>query len=186
MANNVDIGTVSWKIKAGASEASDQIKKLTNNISGLKKTLNAISFVGFIAGLRQIGSTISKFVTKTSDYIATMNQFNTVMGKSTEEATKFVNKAQDLLGLDPSQIMNSMTAFKSLAEGFGISSDNAYKMSKNLTQLAVDMSAFKNISFDLALEKIKSGFSGKVICLICKGLHIVTHLIAGTSKRVMT
>ncbi len=224
MADNVNVGKVSWMIKTSVEKASEQIKKLTANISGLKKTLSSVGFSGFISKIKQLGSSLSNFtnkmrdsiqiskfqkainalnfggvvmgirqasnsifnfVNKTSDYISTLNQFNTVMGESAETANDFIKQAENLLGLDPSQMMNSFATFKSLADGFGIAGEEAYKMSKNLTQLAVDMSAFKNISFDLALEKLKSGISGKIICLICKGLHIVTHLIAGKSKHVM-
>jgi len=162
MAENVNIGSISWQIKASAKEASQEVKKLSDNIGGLKKTLSAISFTGFLVGLKKIGSTIFGFVNQMSDYISTMNQYKIVMGDATAEADKFVKKAEDLLGLDPSQMMNNLANFKSLLEGFGIANEDAYKMSKNLTQLAVDMSAFKNIRMDLALEKIKSGISGEL------------------------
>lgn len=162
MAEGVNIGEVAIRIKASAKEASQEVKKLSDNIGGLKKALSALNFGGLLLGLKRIGSTLFNFTNRTSDYISTLNQLRIVMGKNTEAARDFVKQAEDILGLDQRQMMDSMANFKSLAEGFGIANEDAYKMSKNLTQLAADMSAFKNINFNLALEKIKSGFSGEL------------------------
>ena len=81
------------------------------------------------------------------------------MGDSADEAQKFIDKAESILGLDPQQMMTSLSAFQTLTKGFGIASDDAYKMSKNLTQLAADMSSFTGESLDLTLQRLKSGIS---------------------------
>lgn len=185
MANNVDMGQINWTVKATAQEASEQVKKLSNNINGLSKVLKLVNFTAFIAACKRIGQTIFSAVNQTSQYIQKMNQFKSIMGESANEAQKFIDKAERILGLDPEQMMGSLSSFQTLTKGFGIASDEAYKMSKNLTQLAADMSSFTGESMDLALQRLRSGISGKIICLVCKGLHTVTHLIAGTSKRIM-
>lgn len=185
MANNVDMGQINWTVKATADQASDSVKKLSNNVSELSKVLKLVNFTAFIASCKRIGTTIYGLVNQASQYIQKMNQFKIIMGDSAKEAQNFVDKAERILGLDPEQMMGSLSSFQTLTKGFGIASDEAYKMSKNLTQLAADMSSFTGESMDLALQRIKSGISGKIICLVCKGLHTVTHLIAGTSKRIM-
>lgn len=185
MANEFNIGQVNLNIKATAEQASEQVKKLSQNLSGLNKTLKLINVGGFIVGCKKIGQTIFNLIQPTSEYIQTMNRFKSIMGDSAKEAQNFVDKAERILGLDPEQMMGSLSSFQTLTRGFGIASDEAYKMSKNLTQLAADMSSFTGESMDLALQRIKSGISGKIICLVCKGLYTVTHLIAGTSKRIM-
>lgn len=185
MANNVDMGQINWTVKATADQASDSVKKLSTNISGMSKILKAVNFTAFIASCRRIGQTIYNLVQPTSEYIQTMNRFKSIMGESANEAQNFIDKAERILGLDPQQMMTSLSSFQTLTKGFGIASDDAYKMSKNLTQLAADMSSFTGESMDLALQRLRSGISGKIICLVCKGLYTVTHLIAGTSKRIM-
>jgi hypothetical protein len=45
--------------------------------------------------------------------------------------------------------------------------------------------SFHNISFDKAMQKVKSGLAGKIFCLAYKGLYAVIHLIAGNPKHVM-
>lgn len=162
MANNVDMGQINWTVKATADQASDSVKKLSNNVSGLSKVLKLVNFTAFIASCKRIGTTIYGLVNQTSQYIQKMNQFKTIMGDSAKEAQGFIDKAERILGLDPEQMMGSLSSFQTLTRGFGIASDDAYKMSKNLTQLAADMSSFTGESMDLALQRIKSGISGEI------------------------
>lgn len=162
MANNVDMGKINWTVKATAEEASEQVKKLSTNISGLSKVLKAVNFTAFIAGCRKIGQTIYALTGQTSQYIQTMNRFKIIMGDSAKEAQNFINKAESILGLDPEQMMTALSSFQTLTKGFGIASDEAYKMSQNLTQLAADMHSFTGERFDLTLQRIKSGISGEI------------------------
>ena len=162
MANEFNIGQVNLNIKATAEQASEQVKKLSQNLSGLNKTLKLINIGGFIVACKKIGQTIFNLIQPTSEYIQTMNRFKSIMGDSAKEAQNFVDKAERILGLDPEQMMGSLSSFQTLTKGFGIASDEAYKMSKNLTQLAADMSSFTGESMDLALQRIKSGISGEI------------------------
>ena len=162
MANNVDMGQINWTVKATADQASDSVKKLSNNVSGLSKVLKLVNFTAFIASCKRIGTTIYGLVNQTSQYIQKMNQFKSIMGDSAKEAQGFIDKAERILGLDPEQMMGSLSSFQTLTRGFGIASDEAYKMSKNLTQLAADMSSFTGESMDLALQRLKSGISGEI------------------------
>src|SRR5262245_15772779 len=47
----------------------------------------------------------------------------------------------------------------------GISRDKAFEMSTTLTKLAADMASFRNIGFEEAMEKIRSGLTGEVRAL---------------------
>ena len=182
MANNVDMGQINWTVKATAEEASEQVKKLSTNISGLSKVLKAVNFTAFIAGCRKIGQTIFSLISSTSHYIQTMNQFKTVMGESGKEAQEFIEKAERILGLDPEQMMLAMSSFQTLGEGFGIASDRAYIMSKNLTQLAADLAAFRDESFALELKRLKSGFSGEIEPIRNFGLALEQNTLQETAN----
>lgn len=96
------------------------------------------------------------------DYIETLNLFKMAMGGAGKEAYEFAEKAQELLGIDLTQWMKAQGVFNALASGFGVASDRAAIMSKNLTQLAYDISSFYNIDVDTAVEKVRSGFSGQI------------------------
>lgn len=115
-----------------------------------------------IAGIQQLGSTIGSFVNESNAYIENMNLFSVSMGEAAGKAREFIDEYTNVLGVDPSNTMRYMGMFNTLIEGFGLSSDAAYTMSQNLTQLSYDMSSFLNIPIDEAMQKIKSGISGEI------------------------
>ena len=176
----VVLDEVSVKIKSSADEASKSVKKLSSDLKGLSTALAAVGVGAFAKSLKNVGSNIYNFVGKASESIQSMKQFSLVMGESAttiedslvgindvvqtgiESIDTFISKAEDLFGLDPKGLQDALVNFKSLATTFGIDSKSATIMSQNLTQLAADMSSFKGISFDQALQKIKSGFAGEI------------------------
>lgn len=115
-----------------------------------------------VAGIQQVGSTIGSFVNQSNDYIENMNLFSVSMEEAAGKAREFIDEYTNVLGVDPSNTMRYMGMFNTLIEGFGLSSDAAYTMSQNLTQLSYDMSSFLNIPIDQAMEKLKSGISGEI------------------------
>lgn len=163
------VGKAFQTLPAGINQVSSAVDKLHNKTKKIKKTetafdrlIKTINFSGIIYGISKLGSLIGSAVTKTNDYIENLNLFKVSMGETAKEASKFVDKFSEVLGVDPSNVMRYMGMFNTLAEGFGISSDRAYIMSKNLTQLSYDMSSFLNIPIEQAMQKIKSGFSGEI------------------------
>lgn len=164
---------------AKLSNLSDGLKKVTNNINQLNKQskkdkgittfTTKMSKIGKAIGIGTLGYGISKLtgyikdaVAESNDYIENLNLFYVSMGKNAEKAKEFADNFSEVLGVDPSKVMRYTGMFNTLAEGFGIASDKAYIMSKNLTQLSYDMSSFLNIPIDQAMQKIKSGFSGEI------------------------
>src|SRR5699024_10509312 len=101
-----------------------------------------------VAGITRIGRTLGNFVNLSNDYIENVNLFNVSMGSMAGPAKEFVDNFSDVLGVDPSNVMRYTGIFNTLAEGFGIADEEAYTMSKNLTQLSYDMSSFLNIPIE--------------------------------------
>lgn len=171
------------KITTQSKKGTVVIEKYTEKQDKLINVLKAFKGLGIASIFKSIYSSISGYINESSSYISNMNNFNTTMGEMKDKATSFVNTMSKDFYLDSSDLTNYMSNFNSLIKGFGIGSEAAYTMSKNLTQLSYDLSAFKGISIENAMQKLKSGISGKIICLVRKGLRIVTYLIAGKSKQ---
>ena len=179
--------SIRYKSK-GVAEVNQDAEKVKKGIDGVKKTSQGMTalktglgivgnalkttVVAGVAGLVKLGKTATKYSKETSDYIETLNLFRTSMGRLAQQAEEFRDRAQLELGLDPSSVMNAIASFQNLSEGFGIASDRAYIMSKNLTQLAGDLSSFANISYDTAQQKLMSGFSGQVMPLRQYGIAL--------------
>lgn len=167
-----DITEYDIKIKfseSGAEKTADDVKKVQSSVDKLK---SAVKGLGIGVVLKKATDAIGGFINKTSDYIETVNLFRASMGSAADEAQKFIDKAEGVLGLDPGNLMDSISSFYNMADGMGIASDRAYTMSQNLTQLAGDLSSFANISFEEAQKKLMSGFAGQVLPLRRYGIAL--------------
>lgn len=112
--------------------------KSTQSFNGLQKISNLLNFGAMIGIAQRLGNKFADFTQKSTEYVEALNLFNVSMGASTKQAKEFVDNISDVLGLDPADMMKNMGVFNIMAEGFGIASDRAYIMSKNLTQLTYD------------------------------------------------
>ena len=136
--------------------AVDNTNKLTGAFGSLWKMLKKVAVVTGTLSLFKKGYGYS------TDFFETANYFNVVMGEYSEEAYKYSQSVSEALGLDPSEWMNNQATFMSLATTFGNTADNAYLMSKNLTQLVYDLSSLKNVNADVAMQKLRSAFAGEI------------------------
>lgn len=161
MADQANIGVISIKIEGNADKASDSVQKLTGHLGGLKTALAAIGTGAFIAGIKKIGSMIMDSMQKTSNYIQTLQTFKSVMGENYVEAKVFADEMERLLGFDSKGIMDTMSTFQRLGESFGLETGQVNTMSRNLTQLAADMTT-TGLSFEEASQKLRSGFAGEI------------------------
>ena len=141
---------------------SSKNKKIKDTNSLLSKLSSSLKLGTLFIGIKGIASTIGKFINLSNEYVDNLNLFYVSMGKMTNEAKEFVNTFSGKLGVDPSNVMRSVAFFNTLAKGFGIADEEAYKMSKNLTQLSYDISSLLEIPIEDSMQKVKSGFAGEL------------------------
>ena len=112
--------------------------------------------------IQMIGNTIASWLHTSNQYIEDMNLFNVALGEYASEAQKYAEQVGEVLGIDPGEFMRNQGTFNTIISGFGVASDKAYLMSKNLTQLGYDLSSFFNITVDDAMQKVQSGIAGEL------------------------
>lgn len=115
-----------------------------------------------VATLRSIARVINNFIEESNDYVENLNLFTVAMGEYADQSQKYAETVGDVMGIDPSDWMRNQGVFMTLATGFGVVSDRAEIMSRNLTQLGYDLSSFFNISVEDAMQKLQSGISGEL------------------------
>lgn len=115
-----------------------------------------------INAVRTGARVLASWITESNSYIENLNLFNASMGEYAAEAQKYAEQVGELMGIDPGEWMRNQGVFNTIISGFGVASDKAYLMSKNLTQLGYDLSSFFNISFEDAMQKLQSGISGEL------------------------
>lgn len=112
--------------------------------------------------VKSIGNAIASWLHTSNQYIEDVNLFTASMGEYAGEAQKYAEQVGEILGIDPGEFMRNQGTFNTIISGFGVASDKAYLMSKNLTQLGYDISSFFNISVEDAMQKVQSGIAGEL------------------------
>lgn len=162
---------VSAAKKATSAQASfarteKMSKSGTGGIGGLFSSLGKIknsAIFAFVAtGIRSISKVIANSSKSMIDYIEVMDLFNVSLKGFAGEASEFIGDMEAKLGVNATEASKTIGTFMSLANSFGIAGEQAYLMSKNLTQLAYDYSSAYNISVESAFEKLRSGFVGEI------------------------
>lgn len=116
----------------------------------------------YFAVFRQIAGVMANWVKESNDYVENLNLFTVAMGEYAEEAKTYAEEVQSVMGIDASEWMRNQGVFMQMASGFGVVSEDAALMSKNLTQLGYDISSFYNISIEDAMQKLQSGLAGEI------------------------
>lgn len=125
-----------------------------------------------LVSLKAIADYLGNAVAKFNDFYEAANMFGVSMGDMTNEASGFIDKMEQLLGIDPSEAMNAMANIYSMTKSFGLAKEQAYTLSKSLTQLGYDLSSLKNIPISEAFTKIRSAMAGELEPMLQLGVDI--------------
>lgn len=135
------------------------VKKATTNTNLFSTALKKLTPVYLFKKSYQL---LGQIINKSNEYIETLNLFTVSMGSYGEAAYEYAQKVSEALGIDPAEWMQNQGVFNTIITGFGVASDKAALMSKNLTQLGYDLSSFYNIGVDEAMQKVQSGIAGEL------------------------
>ena len=138
---------------------NNTVRNATNHTNTWGKALKTLS-IGAV--FRTVSKLLASAINKSNQYTETLNMFTVSMGEYAQEAYEYAQKVSDVMGIDPSTWMENQGVFNSIITGFGVAGDKAAVMSKNLTQLAYDLSSFYNTDITSAMQKVQSGISGEL------------------------
>lgn len=149
---------------AQVMQAASRQSNNSGGLGGLGRTLGSLSTKSLLswASLLKLKKVLGECFNVSAQYVENLNLFNVTMGKSASSAFEFAEAVNAALGVDTSDWIRYQGFFQSVGKGFGVVSDKADLMSKNLTQLAYDISSFYNISTEEAYNKVQSGFAGEL------------------------
>lgn len=144
------------RVTAANERQKKSYMSLSNQLNGFMR--NMAKLVSLKAIATYLGNAAEKF----NSYYEAANLFGVSMKGMTGEASAFINKMETLLGIDPTEAMNNMATIQGLTASFGMASDKAYVLSKNLTQLGYDLASLKNIPVAESFTKIQAAISGEL------------------------
>jgi hypothetical protein len=146
------------KYASTTNKASKSTKSFTDRLAQqISKTRTL--YGAFKSAANMMGS----WLKESNDYIETVNLFNVTMGDAAPAAREYAKAVESAMGIDSKDFMQYQGVFKNLTAGFGVSEEDANKMSQNLTQLSYDMASFFNASsVEESFDKLSSAMSGQV------------------------
>lgn len=144
------------RVTAANERQKKSYLSLSNQMSGFMR--NMAKLVSLKAIAEYLGNAVAKF----NDFYEATDLFHNAMGNLSGEADTLISKMQGLLGVDPTKAMTYMATIQSLGTSFGLTSDKAYILSKNLTQLAYDEGSYWNKNVAETFTAMSSAISGEI------------------------
>ena len=144
------------RVTAANEKQRKSYLSLSNQMNGFMR--NMAKLVSLKAIAEYLGNAVAKF----NDFYEATDLFHNAMGNLSGEADTLISKMQDLLGVDPTKAMTYMATMQSLGTSFGLTSDKAYVLSKNLTQLAYDEGSYWNKNVAETFTAMSSAISGEI------------------------
>ena len=144
------------RVTAANEKQRKSYLSLSNQMNGFMR--NMAKLVSLKAIAEYLGNAVAKF----NDFYEATDLFHNAMGNLSGEADTLISKMQDLLGVDPTKAMTYMATIQSLGTSFGLASDKAYILSKNLTQLAYDEGSYWNKDVAETFTAMSSAISGEI------------------------
>lgn len=144
------------RVTAANEKQRKSYLSLSNQMNGFMRNLAKLVSLKAIA--EYLGNAVAKF----NDFYEATDLFHNAMGNLSGEADTLISKMQGLLGVDPTKAMTYMATIQSLGTSFGLASDKAYILSKNLTQLAYDEGSYWNKDVAETFTAMSSAISGEI------------------------
>ena len=152
------------QVSRKVDEFVESNKKLKNESGSIKEVLGKIKtwWVAVAMAIKKAISGIGKSYNEFADYVEAINLYKVTMGSSASSEIDFAKEVESRLGIDIQDWMTTQGSMQQMMRGFGIQSQQATQMSRNLTQLAYDLSSVYNEDVSESAQKLSSAMTGQV------------------------
>ena len=163
------------------NEINDDIKDMSDKV---KIAFNYTAIREFSRALQRTFTIMSNLATKSSDYLENINLFQVAFDNNYNSAEKFINKLNEMYGLDESWLVKTVGIFKQLSNAMNLSTEQGTKLSTLLTQMSIDISSLYNIDINRASSVLQSAMAGQTRPINFSGFTLkdVLKKIVNTSK----
>lgn len=154
-----------------ANKELDKVSKTTKNIGdnaekssfSFSKIFNIGKIYFLVNYFKQLGRNIANIVNTAITFEETLNKFQVSMGQFSKEAESYANNLAYAFNLSRQSLMDYMSTYNSMLKSLGgLNTNQAYELSKTLTQLALDYASLFNVSVDRAMTSFQAVLSGQI------------------------
>lgn len=167
------IGQIAINMKVDSTKFTKGLGQATIAVNTFQTSaLKMASVIGTAFAGLAAGAGIGKLIEGGSDLIESQNAMQAVFGKSSQVITDFNKNMAAGFGVSTKELLASENVFGAMFKNLGYTEQGAAQLSVQMTKLASDVASFKNLSFDEALQKIRSGLTGESEPLKSIGVNI--------------
>lgn len=156
-------------LKVGLAQAESALKGVDDSVrtasTGMTSFISKMKQVGATMGVAFAGQQIVQFgrdsIMAASNFNEAFSKVSVVFGQNAKEIQKWANTSADSFGMSSRHALDAAGTFGNLFTAFGLGAEDTKKFSTSLTELAVDMASFNDMSVDDALTALRSGLSGE-------------------------
>lgn len=146
--------------KKASSSMMSNASALASSMGGIRNVIGGIVDSFFALAGVQVGDLFADGAKGAIDYVENLNLFNVAMGSSVDKGNAFVNKMQEVYGMDPSNLYKYSGYFYQLTDAIGMSEEASATMSLSMTKAANDLASLFNTDINTVVENLASGMQG--------------------------
>ncbi len=154
-------------------------KKAQQQLSGFQKTMKTLGKVGAVAAAAGVAVLTKKLVDlgrESVDLASSLeevnNKINAVFGpESARELDAWAKGAADAFNLSEVAAKKAAADYAVFGKEAGLAGSDLTEFSRNLVELAADMSSFNDIGMDRSLDAIRSALAGSSEPMLALGVN---------------
>lgn len=155
-----------------ARKATQLVTNLTTGFGALSTAAGAVAdaFKDIVGA--GVGVSLAEAVKQSMAYYESLNLFEVALDNSVEAGRDFIDTMQEVYGMDPTNIMNSVGYFYQLSDAAGASAKASEMMSLGLTKAANDIASLYNVDVEKVQKNLASGMQGMTAAMRKYGVDI--------------
>ena len=155
------------KMATATQKATDATEKHNKALdAGGINIMSAIyNFNEIIGAVRLVGDAFHTTIADAMEWDGIQYRFGRAFGEDAEEVYEYVQKVNEVLGINIQQFMQYSSLYGSLLSGFGMAQEKVTTISVGLTELSYDIWAAYNDRFKTledASEAVRSAITGEI------------------------
>ena len=157
------------QLKSGLAQAEASLKGLDGSVkkssTGMNNFGSQIKKVGMAMGVAFAGAKVASFFKEStlaaSNFNEALSKVNVVFQQNSQEIETWAKGSIENFGMSERGALTAAGNFGALFTAFGLGAEDTKSFSQDLTELAVDMASFNDMSVDDAMTALRSGLSGE-------------------------
>lgn len=163
-------------LQKASSQLNSSADQMANRMEKLKGVMNGVSNALLTVGTVGAGG-MTAMVKMANEAIESENLFTTALGNNAQAVKAWSEGLRADLGLNSIEVRKNAATFYTMFDSMKMGEKASLDMSKQLTQLAYDMSSFYNLDPSAAFEKLRAGIVGSTEPLMALGINTMEQTI---------